>query len=504
MNEKETKGLGWECGAFSNNETFTRASASTFTSYGSKIGMRVQFVYPGNAKDRMIEDNEDSRFIERTKICAIYSHGSTSGPTLEYNPLNKLTWSYEWGNDGLMRWIFIGGCDALGYPIFPNGNPSANSWPRVSRYNRPFSGITGICGYRSHSWYIPGIQKFTPFTQKYGSKAIKEVGSAYARILVQSMNQRKTFWRSWLDAGTWLHNRLGKAADAAIFCNSTNGLNETLKLHYGNRSQGVDTNSIRRAVIGKGTPEYSYCPTVDNSGNPTCKKFEAKGEVHKIDENLIYLANENSENLTLPEINIVFGEESIKLIENISAELDIPNLKQLVIDTLGDEYSDENSFYTFENDFFSVTGGWVSSGKKKPSFISENTLLSLTSINEVEIDGLSSWQIDKQVKVDDKLYSLSLDSGLNITYNEDNRINVSGDIWEIESISESKRIVPNTEEILKLPFEKTENTIHIIESEVVYVKVETNGQKKLVPSRKVSIVFKNKEMYTTRAMVVYL
>lgn len=169
-----TQGVGWTCGAFSNPKTFSTSAAQTFVNACSNISMGVSFAYPGNAKNSMLEISQDAQYIERAMLVAVYGHGNIYGPDVEYVPhLRSLQYPWHvWGDLGIQRWIFVGGCDALGFPVKPDGQPVANADEAPPmRWSGTFAGISGICGYRSESWYVPGFQSLMPLME-YGDVGV--------------------------------------------------------------------------------------------------------------------------------------------------------------------------------------------------------------------------------------------------------------------------------------------------------------------------------------------
>ena len=252
---------GWTFTAFSNPESFSISVINGFVGRFESASMENVGVYTSNARDAMIQRWEDQRYIEAGNISLLHSHGNPwSGPSLEYVP-PKLQWSgiYEWGEQGKLQWVALGGCDILGFATFPDGRVSPNSHPRPDRWKDMFKGISGVLGYRSASWY----QKDNP-----GLGA--STGAVFADALLNGM----TFFEAWISAGDYLHRRIGRQAEVAVFLSSPDALQDTLASYMKQRRVGLDPSPIARRIVGSGeAPHYDYCEKVDDNGNWACNIF---------------------------------------------------------------------------------------------------------------------------------------------------------------------------------------------------------------------------------------
>lgn len=286
-------GSGWRCGAFSNNEAFARGAAQAFTSNGQLVGMEHAFTYPGNARNYMILD-KDAAFLEQANIVAIYGHGNTDGPSLEYvpeplRPLGLPYWKlpYSWGEDGAAQWVFIGGCEALGFATLPDGSIYRDGWVSPMRWQQAFQGISGICGFRSLSYYWADSQ---------GGAA--GLGAQYGATLVAALASGATMWDSWRAATSWLHTVLNHQVDIACYVSDARNYGDTLSDYALDRVRNFDATLVRHAIVGRGNhPCYGqYCHTVDAAGWPTC----SPDPVCEQSLSVIYEASDTIGKLTLP------------------------------------------------------------------------------------------------------------------------------------------------------------------------------------------------------------
>lgn len=244
---------GWSFSAYSNNERFSKAYVQGFQNSFERFSMKNKGVYAGNAKNSMISRWGDSSYLETSNIVVMQCHGNTSGPDLEYVPREFTTWGYKWGDKGRTQWIFIGGCDVLGFTIKPNGKPSS-TYPSADRWNRVFKGISGILGYRSSSWY---------------RKNDTNLANNTATVLSNMLTTGNTIVNSWIMSANYLHRVLGVKAEIAIFPNSRESLKDTLSTFNSSRTKNLDVTSIKTQVVGTGkAPCYHYSSKTDESGAP--------------------------------------------------------------------------------------------------------------------------------------------------------------------------------------------------------------------------------------------
>lgn len=243
---------GWSFTAYSNKESFARAMVSGFASAMSAAKMDDMGVYPGTARNHMIEywDESDNDYIETSHIAFLDCHGNVyGGPDLEYEPaaLAKASYRFRWGDLGRLQWVMIAACDVLGYTRRTDGS-IADAYPSASRWNQAFRGISGIVGYRSYSWYRanePGL------------------GSFMAGVVVRELQAGQSFWRAWCAGADWLHSVINNQADAAVFANSLEALSDTLVSFASERREGLALASVRNRIVGRGdTPTYGYTETV--------------------------------------------------------------------------------------------------------------------------------------------------------------------------------------------------------------------------------------------------
>jgi hypothetical protein len=264
----------WPFTAFSNAENYSKFVIQGFRDASEAQGDASLGYYDGNAKNRMLRSyGDDSNYIEKGNLAVISSHGNIYGVNVEYSPVSgeKLVADFEWGNNGVLQWVLIDGCEMLGFAKGPDGKPAANArgwWGEdlsALRWNGAFAGISGMCGYRSMSWYVPGfVSELSPWIDK-GPR----LGYAKGKLTRDLLSAGHTFPSAWTRSADWIHRNLRRGADVTIYASHPECLGDTLTTFASDRRMGVDLNSVISAIVGAGPPEYDYPTTVDADGNPT-------------------------------------------------------------------------------------------------------------------------------------------------------------------------------------------------------------------------------------------
>lgn len=275
---KASPGGGWSFTAYSNPEAFSETVVQSFAAYASSIGMDNKGTYPGNAKNYMIEQyNQDKDYIERSHLALIDSHGNVFGPDLEYVPRSRSGFSwYQWGDEGLLQWIMIQGCDCLGFPIFPDGRP-APFYPSPDRWDGAFLGISGLLGYRSASYYQKSLLSPQLIADAGLPIHTMSLPADTAAVLVNAVASGQTFFDAWTAAADFLHRSLDVQAEVAVFASAEACLRDSVGSFYPERKLGLEASSIRYRRVGSGkAPIYHYCDRVDLAGNPLCTAMTKK------------------------------------------------------------------------------------------------------------------------------------------------------------------------------------------------------------------------------------
>ena len=500
-----TQGVGWLCGAFSNPESFSTAAAQTFVSAGNNIGMGISFVYPGNAKNAMIESSDyggqDSQYIERTMLAAMYGHGNLFGPDLEYVPhfnILQAPW-HKWGDLGVLRWVFLSGCDALGFPVDPGGHAvAASDIAPPTRWSGTFAGISGICGYRSESWYIPGFQQMMPLSQNFDVE-ILQVGSGYAQTLVDQMNALNTFWGSWVQAASWLHGQLSRQAQPACFVNRAESLGEHLKNYLWDRRSGLAVPSIQWTTVGSGTaPVYEpgYCPTCDANGHSTCPPFTAAKAIKvdglEVTGNLDFEVPEE-----LPMAEYVVDSEDLAFANYLGEQLRMAGLANML--TSSDFKSGAVSRSGSTN--FSVCAlspatldkgalirdiaAAVDKRSQKAEMSVRRSAFEISALSpDISRASSTTWMC-----LGDKKLPVLLDNGLALWDSYGTRT-LYASIWHAAGKAGSRRL-PKLMDVLRIAVvaqPPTVRALHVDDVQVAYVKSGSAFAGKLVPTLRVSLI----------------
>lgn len=498
------QGVGWTCGAFSNPENFSTAAAQTFVTGCNKIGMGISFVYPGNAKNSMLETPQDAQYIERAMLVAIYGHGNIFGPDVEYVPTLRLLqfpW-HVWGDLGVMRWVFVGGCDALGFPVKPDGMPVLNSdQAPPNRWSGTLGGISGICGYRSASWYVPGFQQMMPLME-YEGISIMQVGSGYAQTLVNNMGALNTFWGSWVQAGNWLHGQLNHLAEAAVFVNHPESLNEHLKNYLWHRQGGLDFASIRRHMVGKGAaPVYHYCDTCDANGRATCTHV-ADADFVEIHGLPVEGAGNGDESVKLPVYDYVFDDVNLAEVKAMGEVLGADDLARIAAGEVSCGTSSACSFGTYykgaTTDFaiyglppVSRSGDVLEALQSVLPEGGRSRKVTLTRTPLVRSDAgddMTRIVSHTNLTVDGVTYPVLLDNGIDIWQSHGTRT-IYASLWRIAATRDNRR-VPDLRDVLAiatLGAGTNARRMRVVSNEIAYVKAGTAFRGQLVPTRKVSL-----------------
>lgn len=489
-------GLGWSCGAYSNPETFSKAAAEQFVSACNRIGMSVSFLYPGNAKNEMVEDKDDSS-LETANVVAMYGHGSTAGPDLEYKPLYSPLgyWDYKWGDRGIARWIFVGGCDALGFPVFNDNNQQAPGvYPYLNRYSDAFAGISGICGFRSASWYIPGFQAFSPIND-FGEVDLLKVGGGYGAELANRLNALNTFYDSWVGAAHWLHARLGRGAETAVFANTADNLTEHLKAYRSDRRIGFDPASVRTTRVGSGAPTYDYCHVIDRATPPNCVSgttftgflpLNARAEDHPPLSGGIF-----------PIFRWSVSKDDIAFVNSAGKLFGFDNL--LDIYASGGSISvnrNGDSVVANESGELMITSmrGAPIDAQQLVAAIAAETTTQMKLKQLAPKDGeysVGATRFERILSIDQDIFPIRLDSG--VTLNGATRgVRFEGSIWSLGRITGERRLpsIADCLAYLSMSFtERDASDVHV-RLEKVYVKTGGTSSGTLVPSVQANVIGK--------------
>ncbi|MCK1541897.1 hypothetical protein IVB12_07900 [Bradyrhizobium sp. 179] len=498
--------VGWLCGAFSNPENFSTAAAQTFVSALNNIGAGISFVYPGNAKNTMIETTQGAQYIERSMLAAIYGHGNVFGPDVEYVPHIRpaqFPW-HVWGGLGVLRWVFIGGCDALAFPLAPDGRPFANSdQAPPMRWNGTLSGISGMCGYRSESWYVPGFQAMMPLMD-FEDVGILQVGSGYAQTLVNAMGALNTFWSSWIQAASWLHNQLNHQAQPACYVNRPESLNEHLKNYLWNRQSGLDVNSIQTVTIGTGTaPQYEpgFCPTCDANGHANCPPFKETGAA-EFNSIAFYGVESAGGTADLPIFEYTFDDVSLALVKNLGRGLQIDGLSAALAMSEPSATSSGILRREFGTNFSIGAIPSVQGGAENLSKLFRDAAPTSSTVSGVELrysepqkqqltGNLSCISMRPSLTLDEQIFPVLLDNGLTVWDSLGVR-SVYGSVWRLVGQKATRRI-PTLASILEtasLALPPHATRVVVVANEICYVKAGTAFRGQLVPTRRVSMIVK--------------
>lgn len=512
------QGVGWLCGAFSNPEPFNTAAAQTFVTAGNQVGMGISFVYPGNAKNSMLEDTgfggQDSQYIERTMLAAIYGHGNVFGPDVEYVPhaaIMQFPW-HKWGDLGVLRWVFISGCDALGFPVDPSGHAVANSdQAPPMRWNGTLAGISGMCGYRSESWYVPGFQAMMPLSRTY-DVGIMQVGSGYAQTLVNQMSALNTFWGSWVQAAAWLHGQLNRQAQPVCFVNRSESLGEHLKNYLWDRRSNLDVPSIQWTTVGSGTaPVYEpgYCPTCDANGHATCPPspaFEAT-KIGKLDVTG-HLDFEGPEDLPIFEYTV--DAEDLAFADYLGQQLLVPGLANILA-------SSDSASGTVSRGASTNFSAWGLSPATPDKLALIENLSAAVAKQFNKADGhvahsgfetsilgpsISRTSSSAWINLGDKKLPVLLDNGIALWDSYGTRA-LYGSIWHVVSKTGSRQM-PKLADVLgiaTLAQAPSVHSLHVEDVQVAYVKSGGAFGGQLIPTLQVSLIAKTHNG-TRQAMVL--
>jgi hypothetical protein len=498
--------VGWLCGAFSNPENFSTAAAQTFVTALNNIGAGISFVYPGNAKNAMIENTQGSQYIERTMLAAIFGHGNVFGPDVEYVPhLRPLQYPWHvWGGLGVLRWVFIGGCDALAFPLTPDGKAFATSdQAPPMRWSGTLNGISGMCGYRSESWYVPGFQQMMPLSE-FDDVGILQVGSGYAQTLVNNIGALQTFWASWIQAASWLHNQLNHQAQPACYVNRPESLTEHLKNYLWNRQTGLNVGAIQTVTVGAGAPpqyEPGLCPTCDANGHPNCPPSIAqeKKEINGVE---FYGLKDKKGGVELPVLQYAFDEVGLTAAQDLGQLLQIEGLSgalatidssNMTSGTLKREFGTNFSIAGLPSSFGDMASfSQFAKGLSPESPASSGAALKYTDLTRQKFDeNLIQISTRPSIAINNETYPVLLDNGLAVWDSCGTR-SLYGSIWRIVG-EQSLRRVPDVESVVRIAsfaLSARATSVFIVANEICYVKAGTAFRGRLVPTRKVSMIVK--------------
>lgn len=481
-------GVGWSCGAYSNPETFSKAAAEQFASACSRVGMSVGFLYPGNAKNEMILQ-KDSDSLEKVHLIAMYGHGSPWGPDLEYVPsANIMSWSsYKWGDAGVSRWIFIGGCDAIGFPVFTDdGSPAPNAYPSLHRFGSAMQGVSGICGYRSSSWYIPGFQALSPINE-WGTIDMTRVGGGYGAELANRMGALQSFYDAWTGSAHWLHNQLGRGAEVAAICNTTDNNGEHLQNYRADRRNGVDVGSVRRTAVGSGTaPEYHYCEVVDRQG--MCAKSAIVSKYHSVSD---YDKAPVLSTTKLPIYRWGLSAQDISTINNVGITFGVERILDLYTSSSAIEAQSTKMFATAhagEISLASRTGRPVDTAALLRAL--EATPRNGLSLSKMSLgrDAPSAARYTRSVANTGQTIPIRLDTGIEVNGNA-RHVQFQGAVWSIVSES-GTRTLPSAADAFRLiaAWCEARGSKAKANIEVVYAKIGGSTSGLLMPCLQANVV----------------